>query len=403
MADAAVTVVVADDEAHAVDYLRTVLHLEGFVVVGEASDASGAIDAVSHLHPDVVILDLHMPGGGMDAARMIASMSPGTRVLIHSATADEAEALALLQEGIHGYVLKGTAPDRLAEAVRAAARGDRYLVPEVGRVAVEALAERLRAEHHEELLGERRRNRITGLLRERPFTTVFQPIVELATRRPMALDALSRASDGATRGVEQWLDEAASVGMRESLEIALAAAALQHLDRLPAGLRMGVRVSPATAAAGRLHEVLVGRAPCVIIELTDPASVDDPGALRRALAPWRDEGALVAVDDRGAGYVGLRHVLELEPDIIRIDAAIVRNVQADERRQAMARVLAGYAEDVGAISVAEGIEHEVEATTLAELGVRGGQGFHLGRPRPLDEQEALLAGPEVVALVARAR
>ncbi len=72
----AITVVVADDEPHVVDYLRTVLHLEGFVVVGTAVDADGAVREVVHLEPDVAVLDLHMPGGGEHAARMIGSLVP---------------------------------------------------------------------------------------------------------------------------------------------------------------------------------------------------------------------------------------------------------------------------------------------------------------------------------------
>ena len=89
----------ADDEPHVVDYLSTLLEMEGFVVVGTAADADGAVQLAHRLEPDVALLDLRMPGGGLEAARLIGSLSPTTKIVIFSSAADESDLVPLLRAG----------------------------------------------------------------------------------------------------------------------------------------------------------------------------------------------------------------------------------------------------------------------------------------------------------------
>ena len=121
--------VVADDEPHVVDYLSTLLEMEGFVVVGTAADADGVVQLAHRLEPDVALLDLRMPGGGLEAARLIGSLSSTTKIVIFSSAADESDLIPLLRAGIDGYVVKGSPPERLVEAINAALAGDGYLAP----------------------------------------------------------------------------------------------------------------------------------------------------------------------------------------------------------------------------------------------------------------------------------
>src|SRR5690606_4075692 len=90
------------------------------------------------------------------------------------------------------------------------------------------------------------------------------------------------------------------------------------------------------------------------------------------------------------GYASFAHVLRLRPELIKLDLELVRDVHIDPARQAMARAVVSYATEMGVDVVAEGIEHEAEAEVVAALGARFGQGFHLGRPRPLAEHLPLL-------------
>jgi EAL domain-containing protein (putative c-di-GMP-specific phosphodiesterase class I) len=125
----------------------------------------------------------------------------------------------------------------------------------------------------------------------------------------------------------------------------------------------------------------------VILELTEHEVVTDYARIRdvaRALGPR----VSLAVDDAGAGYASMRHILELHPSTIKVDLGIVRGIDGDPARQALVAGLQFFAEQVGCIVVAEGIETEAERATLAKLGVGHGQGYFFGRPRPIDEMAA---------------
>lgn len=398
-ASGAVTVVVADDEPHVIEYLSAVLHLEGLVLVGTANDADSAVREVTQLQPDVVLLDLHMPGGGLQAAQLIGSLAPSTRIVVFSADADEPEVLSLLESGIQGYVMKGAPPDRIGEAIRAAVDGQAYLAPAVSQMALGALTSRLDAEQRAALRSRRAREQVEDVITHRRFRPVAQPIVELATGRPVAVEALTRFTTATSRSPLEWFLHADEVGLRVALELAVTRTALAELSLLPEPLVMAVNVSPTTILSGRLGEVLIDQ-PLhrVVLELTEQVRVDDYGRLHRAVTPWRERGARLAVDDVGTGYASFTHVLRLQPDLIKLDRDLVSDIHIDEPRQALARALIGYAAEVGVDVVAEGIETEEERATVAALGARFGQGYHLGRPRPLlDQLEALGEGAGLTA------
>jgi EAL domain-containing protein (putative c-di-GMP-specific phosphodiesterase class I) len=94
-------------------------------------------------------------------------------------------------------------------------------------------------------------------------------------------------------------------------------------------------------------------------------------------------GVHLAIDDAGAGFSSLRHVLRLEPDLIKLDKSITRNIDKRVRHQSLAAALLTFADGTSASIVAEGIETEAELATLKKLGVPYGQGYYLGRPEPL--------------------
>lgn len=395
----AITVVVADDEPNVVNYLCRALHEEGFVVVGTASDADGALQAVDRLQPDVALLDLRMPGGGVAAVQLIGSIRPETRIVIFSGGVDEPAVLPLLREGIAGYVLKGTAPERLAEAIRSAVAGDAYLDARITRTAVGALTGRLHEEQQRELRQGRERARIEGVIASTAFAAVHQPVVRLPDRSPVAVEALTRFTGSPPRPPNEWFDDADRVGLRPSLELATASLALEDLPRLRSDLAINVNVSPATVLSGRLGELLTGT-PLhrIVLELTEHAPVTDYHDLAVALDRWRMAGVRVAVDDAGGGYASFAHVLALRPDFIKLDLSLTREIHLDPARQALARALVGFATELEVGVIAEGVETEAELDVLIDLGAPMAQGFHLGRPRPLDEQPGLQAHLDLDAI-----
>lgn len=121
----------------------------------------------------------------------------------------------------------------------------------------------------------------------------------------------------------------------------------------------------------------------MVIEITEHARVDDYDALRRALAEWRRGGVKLAVDDAGAGFASLPHILRLEPGIIKLDVELVRDIDTDRARRALAESLITFGQETDAVIVDEGIESYRELQVLQDLGVTLGQGYYLARPAPL--------------------
>ena len=385
----AATVVVADDEPHVIDYLCTLLEMEGFVVVGTAADADGVVQLAHRLEPDVALIDLRMPGGGLEAARLIGSLSSTTKIVVFSSAADEDDLIPLLKAGIDGYVVKGSPPERVVEAINAALAGDRYLSPRVNRFAMAQLSNRLLAEEQVAMRSLRLRQRIGAAISGATFSVLFQPIVDVNLDVAVGAEALTRFKERG-RSIHQWLADAESVGLLVPLELALARAALVELPNLESGLAMAVNVSPSTVLSGRLHEVLTGvDLERVILELTEHAKVDDYPALRVALSRWRERGLRLAVDDAGGGYSSFSHILELSPELIKLDASLVRELHTSAHRQALVRAVISFADEMGVRVVAEGVETEAELSELRQLGAHLAQGFHLGRPRLLGEQTEL--------------
>ena len=133
----------------------------------------------------------------------------------------------------------------------------------------------------------------------------------------------------------------------------------------------------------------VGRdAKRAVIEITEHAPVEDYDALNDALKAFRAEGGRLAVDDAGAGFSSLRHILRLAPDFIKLDGALTRGIDTDQTRRALGAALISFASEIGVPIIAEGIETQEEVDALRALKVTCGQGFFLGEPAPLAAMRA---------------
>jgi EAL domain-containing protein (putative c-di-GMP-specific phosphodiesterase class I) len=122
----------------------------------------------------------------------------------------------------------------------------------------------------------------------------------------------------------------------------------------------------------------------IVIEITEHTDVDDYEDLLRVLQPLRQRGIRLAIDDAGAGYSSLRHILNLRPDYIKLDIDLIRHIDIDPARRALASALIAFARDTDSTIIAEGVETASEFATLQALGVEQAQGYFLGRPKPLE-------------------
>ena len=213
--------------------------------------------------------------------------------------------------------------------------------------------------------------------------TVYQPIVDVSRGVVTGYESLARFA-APPANPELWFAAARQRGCEAELESAALANALSARATLPANCFLTVNVSPSALASGSVRQIWreYGDLNGMVIELTEQARIECYDALEPDLNMLRNAGALIAVDDAGAGYAGLRHLLKLRPSIIKLDRELVANIDLDETKRALAEMLGTFADRIDAWLLAEGVERAGELDTLAALGVPLVQGYLLGRPGP---------------------
>jgi EAL domain-containing protein (putative c-di-GMP-specific phosphodiesterase class I) len=221
----------------------------------------------------------------------------------------------------------------------------------------------------------------------------LQPVVNLRTGAMWGLEALARFPGHPQPGPAAWFRTAVRAGWGPALETVALCGALDVLDQLPDDLTLTVNLSPTALQRPDVTELLLDASPGrLLIEITEHEPVRDYAALQAALTGLRSAGIRIGIDDFGAGHSSLRHVLQLAPDVVKLDISITRHVDVDPSRQALVEAMLAFCARVGAVVIAEGVEEAGELVTLLELGVEYGQGWFLARP----------ASPEVVLPVLHA-
>jgi EAL domain-containing protein (putative c-di-GMP-specific phosphodiesterase class I) len=226
--------------------------------------------------------------------------------------------------------------------------------------------------------------RIQSVISGDGLSIVYQAIFNVAQDKVVGFESLTRFSATPLRGPDVWFNEAASVGMGAQLEMRAVELAMTALDSLPQDIYLSFNVSPEALINGDLRRVLEGMPlERLVLEVTEHATIDEYSELTDALAPLRSRGLRLAVDDAGAGFASFRHILRLQPDIIKLDMSLTRDIDTDAARRALASALIRFAHETGSKIVAEGVETASELSVLRSLGVNKAQGYFLGRPAPL--------------------
>jgi EAL domain-containing protein (putative c-di-GMP-specific phosphodiesterase class I) len=252
------------------------------------------------------------------------------------------------------------------------------------RVLAHLLADQLERHDAERKWRNIRVRRILRMLDAQAVPMVFQPIFDLHHGRAVGVEALARFPSKYLPTPDRWFNEAEEVGLGPDLEVLAVRSALASLQALPPGTYLAVNVSPQTLASHRLRRTFDGmRLDRLVLEVTEHAPVEDYPRVIKAFDRLRERGARLAIDDVGAGFASLRHILRLAPDIIKLDIALTRDIDSDPVRRAMTSSLISFARETRASIIAEGIETHAELRTLQGLGVSHGQGFCLARPATL--------------------
>ena len=384
-------VIVVDDNPANVSALVSVLGDAGLRNIACATNPRAGLDLASISDPDVILLDLHMPGlDGYGVLEELVATSGGSGhfpvvVVMGDTTPDTLHrALSL---GARDFLATPLDPIEVVLRVRNMlenrflhnALQDQNFALNDELDEMKEDDERLQREQNGHL------ERIEQVLEhESSLAMVFQAIVDLTDHSIVGVEALSRFAGKPMRSPDLWFEEAASVGLGPTLEMKAISAALAQASRLPDEAFLAINVSPDLLLSGKL-DYLIDDPICsrLVFELTEHVVVDDYGPIRSRIARFREKGARIAIDDTGAGFSSMRHILLLQPEIIKLDQSLTHGVDHDPARRALASSLVSFARDIGSDLIAEGVETADELLTLERLGAQWVQGFHIARPEPL--------------------
>ena len=248
---------------------------------------------------------------------------------------------------------------------------------------------------HSSLLGE-----LDAAMARGELWNAYQPKIELATGRIVAAEALARWSHRERGPIrpDHFIPVVERAGRMRDLTLHVLGQALDDaLAWEMSGYKLGIAVNVSASlladhafieAVGemlRSHHLPGGR---VTIEVTETATMNDPGQAVAALNSWRSLGVLVSIDDYGTGHSSLNYLQALPADELKIDMSFVRTIAVDQRNAVMVRSTIALAHELGIKVVAEGVEDEACLQALKSMGCDIAQGYHIGRP---DDGAGLLA------------
>jgi len=368
--------VVDDDEVLVRSYART-LSAEGYEV--EVSlDGQSAIDAVKTTALDVVLSDIDMPRlGGVALLELIRAHDLDIPVILITGSPSLETAVAAVEHGALRYLTKPVDPNKLravtADAVRLhrLARAKRSALDLAGGL--------------DRLVGDR-----AGLVASfgnalDSLWMAYQPIVSWSRREVFGFEALLRSHESALPHPGAILDAAERLERLPDLGRAIRARAAEPAGRMPKNAVLFVNLHTHDLLDDQLFDrarPLARIADQVVLEITERASLHHIRDVQARVSRLRDMGFRIAVDDLGAGYAGLTSFAHLEPEVVKLDMSLVRNVHAQPTKQTLVRTMIAMCHELGMQVVAEGIETPEERDAIVEAGCDLMQGYLFAKPGP---------------------
>ncbi|HMK92926.1 MAG TPA: EAL domain-containing protein [Thermoleophilia bacterium] len=237
---------------------------------------------------------------------------------------------------------------------------------------------------------------LDAVLADERITCVYQPVVSLADYSVLGYEVLARGPRQSQLHRPDVLFEVArDQGRVEELDRVCRVMAARGGATLPEDTLRFINTEPVNlfyrSRSDLFVEEFVEATPeplrsKTVMEITEKSIIDDFGHFRHVVAQLREHGFRIAIDDAGAGYSGLQTIVEVEPDFIKLDISLVRNIDTSIVKQKLVRTLRDFCLDAGIVLVAEGIETDEQLKALTELEIPYGQGFlfaHPGSPYPI--------------------
>ena len=245
-----------------------------------------------------------------------------------------------------------------------------------------------------EALDQTRLDEVRRILREESIRTLFQPIVRLPWRKILGFEALSRGPEGSyLETADNLFGFTERAGMLGEVEMLCVDRALANAKKLPEGSILFLNLSmlglefiesEEPGLTGKVKES--GRSPAeCVLEITERTYAESADRLRERVAELRKNGFRIAIDDMGTGYSALHVLAELQPDFIKLDKMLVRDLPDEPIKRNLVSAITTFANDSQSVVIAEGVETEDEAETLMELGIELQQGYFFGFPESVEK------------------
>lgn len=325
-----------------------------------AHDGPAALDALDAEPVDVIVSDLCMPGmSGMELLRQVRERHPSTaRVMLTGQGDLETAVEAINVVGVHRFLLKPVSGEALAACIR------EMLVP--AAVAAAPLSPSIAADFERALDGVR---------------VVFQPVFTAASGDVFAFEVLCRSSSPLLGRPQALFGAARQLGRVGELEQRVHERFLERLADCEADVHFLLNVEPASVGSGLFGPAspLYPHAARIVLEITESSALADDERAYERIAELRRAGFRVALDDLGAGYSNLNTLTALEPELVKYDGELLRDLERSPIKPSLVRSINAICRQLGIGTVAEGLETELQVRQAVDLGCDYLQGHHLSR------------------------
>lgn len=367
------SILTVDDDPAVLGLFMSALGRAGYRAL-RAESGARALELLESEHVDAIITDLAMPGmPGMEFMRRVRERDPDLPILVITGAPAMDTAIESIDVGVFRYLTKPITP---AEIVRAASDA----------VHARAFAKARRAAfRHVASIPPTGPSADTLLQALETSWLAAQPIVRVADRRIVAYEALLRTRSTELPHPGAVFGAAEQLGMLTTVARTVRRHAIELAETLPDDALLFLNLHPQELLDDALFQPsapLSRHAGRIVLEMTERMSLESIPDARSRVAALKELGFRIALDDMGAGYAGLTSFAMLEPQYVKIDLGLVRNVDTEAIKQTLIRTIVRLAEDLGIDVIAEGVETRAEAETLASIGCPLLQGYLFARPAP---------------------
>ncbi|MCB9564553.1 MAG: EAL domain-containing protein [Kofleriaceae bacterium] len=375
------TVLVVDDDVDMLLMQRRTLGAAGMTVL-TAECVDQALMILQSRPVEVVVSDISMPGrDGLDLLRAIRPTDPNLPLIFVTGSASLESAMLAVDLGASHYLQKPVDTRLLRQHIQAAAHAYRAAQRQRDVAGAAAASGSMRGVAGSET---------TFQAALDSLELVVQPVMSAATGRRVGWEALVRsgerslANPGALFAAAERLDLVTELGRR------IRAAAAELISTLPEGL-VFLNVHSAELLDDELYDPeqpLSRVAPRVVLDITERVALTHVAGVASRADRLRRLGFRIAVDDLGAGYAALAAIVELRPDVVKLDMSLIRSIHRDPVRQSVVSSVVDMCARLAMWTVAEGVETQDELAAVEQLGCDLVQGYHIGRPAPWIDRAA---------------